>query len=356
MYALILAGGVGTRLWPRSRRNRPKQLLDIASEHTMLQETFIRIEPLIPAENVYVVTNRDYVSEIHRQLPQVPAENVLGEPAGRNTAPAIGLGMVHIQQREPSAVVATLSADHVIQDREEFINVLRAAAVVAKEGYLVTIGIEPSSPQTGYGYIELGPELTTVGRHRIHKVQRFTEKPDRQLAERFVADGKHLWNAGMFVWRADKVLASIEQYLPALHKALMNVKASIGTPKEEQVLEGIWRSVQNISIDVGVLERADNVVVIPADIRWSDVGTWASLADILTLDKEGNVVLGTEHVGVDTTDSLIYGRDRLIATVGLRDMIIVDTADALLVCPKDRAQEVKDLVDKLKSSHRHHYL
>ena len=356
MYALIMAGGVGTRLWPRSRQRSPKQLLDLASEFTMLQETFSRLTPLMPPANVYVVTGAAYASEVARQLPEVPQSNIIAEPFGRNTAPAIGLGSLYIRRREAQAVMAAVSADHLVQKKQEFVQVMRSAAVLAEQGYLVTIGIRPARPETGYGYIELDHPLGIPVEYPGFRVARFTEKPDAATAERFVAGGKHLWNAGMFVWRVDVILDAIRQHLPGLSQALEEIDRAIGTPKERDTLERVWPSIDEISIDVGVMERAGNVAVIPADLGWSDVGTWASLAEILPADEANNVVINGEHIGVGTSGSLLYGNKRLIATIGLKDLIVVDTDDVVLICPKDRAQDVRSLVAKLKQDQRHEYL
>lgn len=356
MYALILGGGSGTRLWPRSRQRTPKQLLNIAAEESMLQATFDRLRPLMPPENVYIITNEACAPEIRRQLPLVPAANTLAEPAGRNTAPAIGLGSLYIRRRDPEAVVATVSADHLIRDKDEFVAVMNTAAGLARQGHLVTVGIKPSRPDTGYGYIELGRGIESADGQPAYEVARFREKPDLETAKQFLAGGKHLWNAGMFVWRVDAVLDAIGEHLPDLHQALTEIDDAIGTDHEAAVLESVWSGVDSVSIDYGVLEKAGNVAVVPADLGWSDIGTWASLAEVLPADAEGNVVLGCEHLGLGTAGTLVSGSRRLIATIGLQDVIVIDTEDVVLVCAKERAQDVKDLVDKLKAQKRSQYL
>lgn len=356
MYALILAGGQGTRLWPRSRHDRPKQLLDLASSRTMLQETFDRLGPLVPADQVYVVTNAACRDEVRRQLPTVPAANIIVEPAGRNTAPAVALGSLYIRRRDPEAVVAVLSADHVVKQPGEFARIVEAAGQQAERGYLVTIGITPSRPETGYGYIELGQELEHLGGRAAHRVTRFTEKPTPERAHEFLAGGKHLWNAGMFVWRVDRIMAALDRFLPEMSGPLADIDAALFTDREAAALDAAWASVPSVSIDVGVMERDVNVAVVPADIGWSDVGTWASLAEVIEADENGNVLLGAACLQADTTGTIVYGGKRLIATIGLHDFVVVDTDDALLICPKDRSQDVKILVDKLRAENRTQYL
>lgn len=356
LYALILAGGSGTRLWPRSRRERPKQLLDIVAKNTMLQETFDRIRPLIPPERIFVVTNDTYAPLVREQLPRLPAANVIAEPLGRNTAPCIGLGALYLRRVDPEGVMAVLPADHLIQNASLFREVLKVAAKVAEAGHLVTLGIQPDRPETGYGYLQRGELLHTLGDHPVYRVVRFTEKPDKETAEHFLATGQYYWNSGMFVWKVSAILREIEIHLPSLHAHLQLIDQAMKRGEERAVLEKVWPGVESISVDVGIMEKARDVAVIPLDVGWSDVGSWATLADILPADEEDNVVVGGEHIGVDTTGSLLYSTKRLIATVGLRDMIIVDTDDVILVCPKSRAQDVKELVEKLKLNRKEEYL
>lgn len=356
MYAVILAGGIGTRLWPRSRKDMPKQLLDIVAKNTMLQETFERIKPLIPVERVFVVTNDTYAPIVRGQIPRIPKYNVINEPEGHGTAPCIGLAALYLRRLDREGVMASLHADHLIEDAASFRAALRAAAEVAKLGYLVTLGVEPNNPTTGYGYIHRGKFLQEANGHPVYQVEQFTEKPNEATARRFVESGEYYWNSGIFVWKISTILAETERLLPDLHTQLMVIDEAIGTERERQVLEGVWQAVQNESIDQGIMERAKNVAVIPIDVGWSDVGSWATLADLLPRDSNDNVVVGGEHIGVETTGSLLYGTKRLIATLGLKDMIVVDTDDVVLVCPKDRAQDVKDLVTKLKQTHKDVYL
>jgi len=356
MYAAILAGGVGTRLWPRSREGMPKQMLDLVTDRTMLQETVHRIVPVIPPENIYVVTGKAYAPIAREQLPELPPENVIVEPAGRSTAPCVGLAALHIWRRDPEAVMASLHADHVIRDAEGFRRALLAAGQVAEDDVLVTLGIQPTGPATGFGYIHRGEQVSTVDGLPVFQVRRFVEKPPLPKAREYVESGEYYWNSGIFIWRASTILAAMESLMPDLHGQLMQIEAALGTPREWEVLEEVWEGVQSVSIDVGVMERAREVLVLPLDVGWSDVGDWAALADILPRDEDGNAVVRAEHVGLDTTGSLIYGSGRLIATLGLENMIVVDTGDVVLVCPRDRTQDVRRLVEKLKEQARKRYL
>jgi mannose-1-phosphate guanylyltransferase len=347
MYAVILAGGSGKRLWPLSRQERPKQLLDITyREQSLLQATFARLEPLMPPDAVYVITAGRYMEDTGEQLPSLPTSNILKEPQGRGSAPAIGLAALHLWHRDPEAVMACLPADHFIADPERFRQVLSAAEQVAREGHLVTLGIRPDHPQTGYGYIEVGDKLTEVGGFAVHRVHRFTEKPDERTAREFVQGGRHFWNSGMFVWKASTILEEIEKHLPRLHQCLSEVGCVLGTEAEETELERTWPEVEKETIDFGVMEKADGVLVIPVEMGWSDIGSWASLIDLLPADGDGNVVVGN-HLGLDTRNSVVHSPRRLVATVGVEDLIVVETEDVILICARDRAQDVKALVDRL---------
>lgn len=355
LYALILAGGTGTRLWPRSRRNCPKQLLPLISRRTMLQETVDRILPIIPADHIFVVTNTNFASTIRAQLPMLPRANIIPEPAGRGTAPCIGLGGLYIQKRDPNAVMLSLHADHFIARAAAFRRVLRAAARVARDGYLVTLGIQPNRPETGYGYVQRGELVAQLGAQAVYRVARFMEKPDDATARQFVASGEHYWNSGIFAWKISTLWEEYAQYQPQLFAQLQTIGQALGTRRAQATLARVWRGIANETIDVGIMEKSRRVVTLPIDVGWNDVGSWATLLDLLPGDDARNVVSG-EHVGVDTTASLIHSPHRLVATIGLKDMIIVDTKDALLVCPKARAQEVKRIVETLKRAHKQRYL
>ncbi len=355
LYAVILAGGSGTRLWPRSRRDRPKQLLDLLSARTMLQQAYDRIAPLIAPEHVYVITNTSYLSEVCSQLPEIPCEHIIGEPEGRGTAPPIGYAAGLLRERDPQAVMISLPADHFIRREAEFREAICAAADVAEENLLVTFGIVPSYPETGYGYIEAGDDMTRIRGMRVRKVCRFTEKPDAQKAAEFIASGNYYWNGGMFIWRAAAILEEFDRYLPEHARLLKEIDAARGTPEEAAVFERAWCAMPSETIDVGIMEKSQRVAVIPLDVNWSDVGNWSSLLELLPGDRDQNVVIG-DHIGVDTRSTLVYSSDRLIATVGLENMIVVDTGDVVLVCHREDAQKVKSLVDELKRRQQEKYL
>ena len=355
IYALILAGGTGTRLWPHSRRTRPKQLLPLISARTMLQETVDRIAPMIRGDHVFVVTNAGYAKTARAQLPNVPPENIIGEIEGHGTAPSIGLGGLFIEKLDPAAVMISLHADHFIARPAEFRRALIDAAQVAREGYLVTLGIQPSHPETGYGYIHRGELIEQVGDQPVYRVAQFLEKPNAETAERFMQSGEYYWNSGIFAWKISTLWEEYERHQPMLCNQLRVIGKDLGTRREKTTTKRVWSKIANETIDVGIMERSQRVVTLPIDVGWSDVGSWATLLDLLPANRENNVVVG-KHLGVDTSSTLVYSPNRLVATVGLTDMIVVDAGDAILVCPKNRAQEVKRLVETLKKNNQLKYL
>lgn len=351
MYALILAGGSGTRLWPYSRSKRPKQFLSIGGERTMLQTTVDRIRPSLAPEQVYVATGAAYADLVAEQLPDVPRANILVEPAGRGTAPCIGLAALHLRRRDPKAVMAVLSADHDIAQVDDFRATLAFAEELAREGHLVTLGITPTAPSTGYGYIERGGQLGSAGERKAYSVARFVEKPDAEQARVYVESGRYLWNAGMFVWRADRILEELAQHRPLLAHGLQLIDAALDTPAADSRLQELWPQLENVAIDVAVMEQTSHAVVIPSPLGWTDVGDWAAFADTLPADSRRNAVVG-KHIGIQTSNSLIYGNGRLVATIGIEDLLIVDTHDVLLICPRDRAQDVKAMVAQVREQHQ----
>lgn len=355
LYALIMAGGTGSRLWPRSRTQHPKQFLDITGDLTMLQQSQQRLLPLIPIERTLVATNRQYVEIVTRQLPEMPPDNILGEPTGRGTAAAIGLAAVHLRKRNPDALMAVLTADHLIKKTDTFRQVLQAAADVASEDWLVTLGITPNYPETGYGYIERGEFLGMVGDFEGYRVERFVEKPDLARAESYVSSGNYAWNSGMFIWKVRRILEEMERHMPDLYEGLLKIEADINTVRAEETLLKLFPTLPNQTIDYGIMEKASQVAVLSVDIGWHDVGSWSAVYDVLPRDKSNNVVVG-RHVTPDSVNSLIYSPKRLVATLGLDDVVIVDTDDVLLVCPRSRAQDVKKIVDILKVNGEAGYL
>ncbi len=364
MYAVIMAGGRGTRFWPRSRDRKPKHLLDILSERTIIQETVDRLLPLVPPERILVVTGRTHAAELARQLPDIPAENILIEPVGRNTAPCIGLAAHYIgrlQKLHPSEdeIMAVLPADHLITDEARFREVLRAAAKAAAAGrHLVTIGIAPTAPETGYGYLELGDAEDPVRGEKVWRVRSVREKPDMDTAKAFLAEGRYVWNSGMFVWTAGAILHAIGQYLPESAHRLTAIAGTFGTAGAggyEATLEKEYQAIDSISIDYGVMEKADNVLVLRGDFGWSDVGSWDALWEISPKDDAGNVLKGAVAT-TGTKNTLVVARDRLVALAGVEDLIVVDTEDALLVCRRGDSQRVKELVDLLEKKGLTQYL
>ncbi len=356
-YALIMAGGVGTRLWPLSRRNRPKQSLKLIGERTMFEHAIDRIAPLFQPEEIFVVAGADQVGMLWAQAPELPQENLIAEPEGRGTAPAIGLGAIHLHRKDPDAVMAVLTADHFISDVALFRQALAAAEQVAAKGHLVTLGIKPSSPSTGYGYIKQGESLGKTDGFEVFRAERFTEKPSAETALHMVESGEYSWNSGMFIWQVARIVEEFERQMDAFYAQLAEVEATLGTPGYKPTLGRVWPQVTKQTIDYGVMEGAGDVAVISVDIGWSDVGSWASLLDLLPADANGNTVVGP-HVGIDTRDTLVFNKNgkRLVATIGVEDLVIVDTEDALLVCPKEREQDVREMVRMLEREGRSEYL
>ena len=352
LYAVIMAGGQGTRFWPRSRRLRPKQLLNIVGETTMLEQTVARIHPLIPAERTLVVAGDAYRDLIRDCLPQLPDENFLFEPVGRNTAACVAWAALWVRRRAPEATMAVLPADHLIRDEAEFLRVLNVATVVAQPlNRLVTIGIQPTHPETGYGYIQVSEDQLQVDSHDVFRVAQFVEKPSRQKAEQFLAEGTYVWNSGMFVWRADSIWSEICRHLPQLAKDLERVAEISCADTLAEVLKDVYPRLPSVSIDVGVMERAPDVWVVPADIGWSDVGSWRALGELLAADAQGNVVIG-EQRGIDTSGCFIHSPSKLVATIGLNNLVVIETDDVLLICPKERDQDVRKLVELLEHEGR----
>jgi mannose-1-phosphate guanylyltransferase len=304
-------------------------------------------------EHIFIATNQAYGPLIKEQLPGLPAANIIEEPSSKNTAPCIGLAAAHMRRLDPDAVMASLHADHFITDEEGFRQALLAAAEVAKEGYLVTLGITPDKPETGYGYIQRGPEIGHYNNHAVYQVSRFLEKPDLATAERFVASGEYYWNSGIFVWQLSTLLQAFSAHMPEFYSQLGQIEQALAAG---QMIDAIWQTIRSESIDVGIMERAAKVAVVPVNFGWNDVGSWAAIHEINIKDEHGNVALGAEHLAVDTRGTLVQGNGRLIATIGLEDVVIVDSDDALLICAKDKVQDIKKVVEWLKAQGRNELL
>lgn len=351
VFAVIMAGGSGTRFWPLSREKMPKQLLKIGAEDSLICQTVNRILPSIGSEDIFIVTNREIVDAIGYQLSskfnKPWDKNMILEPEAKNTAAALGLAALHLKRLDPEGIMVSLAADHFIQKTEEFLNLIGKACDAAGQGYLVTLGIKPNRPETGYGYIKAGSACREAGIDGVCNVEAFVEKPNRATAEEYLKQGRYYWNSGIFIWKTKTLLEEIKKYDPSLYSGLMEIKRSIGTDKEEIVISSVFKDLKSVSIDYAVMEKTDRAAVIPADIGWSDVGSWTALDEVSEHDAAGNVVSGNV-IDVGSHDSIIYAEKRLVATIGLRDLVVVDTPDATLVCSKDRAQDVKKVVDEIK--------
>lgn len=352
--ALIMAGGRGERFWPKSRKRMPKQFLSLTDDgKTMIQHTVERILPIVDLEDVYIVTNRDYLPLVQEQLPNLPQANILCEPIGRNTAPCIGLGAMHISRKYDDAVMLVLPSDHLIKYNTIFLSTLNDAAEIAEQGEnLVTLGITPDYPETGYGYIKFNPD-ETLG--RAFAVDRFVEKPDLETAKTYLATEQYLWNSGMFIWKVSTILKNLEQYLPETYAGLLKIKNAIGTEEERSVLEREFEAFRSESIDYGIMEKAQHIYTLAGSFGWDDVGSWLAVERIRQSNEFGNVITGNA-ITVDTKNTIIQGDKKLIATVGIENLIVVDTEDALLICEKDSAGNIKKVLENLKICGRTEYL
>jgi len=358
-YAVIMAGGGGTRLWPVSRRERPKQLLPLLGKETLFQSTVARLEKLFPPERILVVTVAEQARVMQEQVPSIPEENYLIEPAPRGTASVVALAAAVLKGRDPQAAMAIQTADHHIRNKDLFQYLISTAFEVAETGYLVTLGITPTFPSTGYGYIQQGDALKGDYKYPVYEVKRFKEKPDEATAQQLLQSGDHSWNSGMFVWRVDVILAEIERQMPELFKAVSRIASVWDAAERDDVLRSQWMDLKSQTIDYGIMEKAEKVAVLPAGgLGWSDVGSWDSLFEVLLPDVNGNVSTNAQHLGMDTHNTLVYGGNdqRLVVTIGLDDMVIVDAGDVLMICKVDQSQKVRDVVEYLKKYHQEKYL
>ncbi|MGD8352272.1 MAG: mannose-1-phosphate guanylyltransferase/mannose-6-phosphate isomerase [Nitrospirota bacterium] len=353
LYAVIMAGGKGTRFWPLSRETFPKQFLKIVGERTLIQETIHRLYGEVKPSNTLIVTTKGQSDIVRWQLMEILEDvKCVIEPEGRNTAAAIALAAYKLHKKNPRASMLVLPSDHYISDVEAFRESVRLAAEVAEKGSIATFGIKPSRPETGYGYIKAGKKL----RGGVYAVEKFVEKPAAKTAKSFVKEGSYYWNSGMFLFKTSVIIDEFKRYMPEVHEAFVKIRPKLNTSREDDALAEIYGSLPNVSIDYGVMEKSGKVAMVAASFPWSDIGSWSALDEVLDRDASGNVSLGNV-VGLDCEDSIFFeGGTRLIAALGLKDMVVVDTADATLIAPKDDVQKVKDLVGRLKEEGKEEYL
>jgi len=360
-YAVIMAGGGGTRLWPLSRRSKPKQLLTFGGDNSLFQMAVKRLEGVFPPDHIIVVTTESLAGQLRQHCPQIPGNNFLLEPFGKGTASVVGLAAIEIKRRDdnPEASMAVLTADHFIRNVPYFRNLLNASFDVAQNGYLVTLGIHPTYSATGYGYIQRGEWIGGYQGHPVYHVIRFIEKPDEIRAKAMVKEGTFEWNSGMFIWRVDRILGEIEELMPDLWNGLIKIENVWNRPEMNNVFHSVWEGLKTQTIDYGIMEKASKTAVLTAEsLGWNDVSSWDSLYDVLPTDDNGNVIVGTKHIGIETNNSIVYAEKtkRLIVTVGARNLIIVDTGDALLVCPREETQNVRRVIDLLNETGSEEYL
>ncbi len=360
MYIVLMAGGVGTRFWPKSREARPKQFLKIFGERSMLQMTYDRIKGITPDDKILVITNMDFRDQVLEQLPEIPEINVIGEPFGRSTAPCIGMASAIIMKREKndSEVMAVLPADHLIEDVNVFRDTLILAEKHAKRaGTLITLGVKPTYPETGYGYIQKDVESVSENHHNIYKVKAFAEKPNRETADRFLQSGDFLWNSGMFIWTVSAIMTEFDEHLTEFAESVNKICEKVDTEQFDDAMLDVYSRIKSISIDYGIMEVAQNVCVIEADFKWNDVGSWESVHNISKKDDQGNAISAADQVVLDARNNYVsMTNDKLIALVDVSDLAIVETDDVLLICRKEGSQRVKDIVDTLRRRDMTKYL
>ncbi len=345
LYAVIMAGGIGSRFWPRSKKKKPKQLLRIFGENTMIQDTVNRLVGMVPKENIIIITNEVQRDRVIEQLASIPPENVIAEPFGKNTAAAIGLASVIVNKKDSDAIMLTFPADHLIGDVEDFQNTLKSAAEFAYTSKgLGTIGITPTHPETGYGYIQFDENSIAES---VYKVLNFAEKPNIRTAKRFLKTGDFLWNSGMFIWHVDAILREIENYLPDLYVGIKKIENSIGTDKFENVLRKVYGQLKSVSIDYGVMEKSKDVFLTKGNFGWNDVGSWEAVYQLSNKDKNDNSFVGNVY-SLDSEDNYVFSPQKFTAIIGAKNMIVINTKNALLVCNRKNSQDVKSVVDYLK--------
>jgi mannose-1-phosphate guanylyltransferase len=356
MYCVIMAGGSGTRFWPRSREDRSKQFLTILGKKSLIQSTVMRFQSIVPWEDIYIVAKKSQKTELEKHILEVPRENILFEPIGKNTAPCIGLAALTIQERDSNGIMIVSPADHLIQKEVGFRRAILTAAKLAgeREG-LVTIGITPEHPSTGYGYIQIDERVRIAGRVKAYSIKTFAEKPNLATAQRFLKSGDFFWNSGIFIFRVSVFLKVLEEFLPELHDGLMEIRRFINKPKYEEVLQKVYQQIRSISIDYGVMEKAKNVYLVKGDFTWNDLGSWEQVFKLSPKDKNGNTISGNA-VLIDTKNSYVNISKGVFAVIGLEDVVVVQNGGATLVCKRDMVEEVKEVVDRLKRKKLHKYV
>ncbi|MGG1877276.1 mannose-1-phosphate guanylyltransferase [Paenibacillus cisolokensis] len=353
---VIMAGGKGERFWPKSRTNLPKQFLNISGNKSMIQQSIHRLEKLVDISQIFIVTNELYAELLKAQIPHLPNSNIIIEPVGRNTAPCVGLASIVIEEKFPDSTMVVIPSDHIIENDEGFIKIIKTAVDVAQEGSnLVTLGIKPTYPETGYGYIESSGESTNLNDLDIIKVSKFVEKPDAETAQSYLKSGNYYWNSGIFVWKLSVIRNYIKELMPDMHDVLETMKAAFDSPERDEAIKSEFSKMPDQSIDYGIMEKVNNIYMIPCVFGWDDVGSWTALERINDLDEDGNVIKGN-ILNLDTKRCIIESNGKLIATLGIEDLIIVDTEDVTLICTKDKAQEVKLLLKELRNQKREEYL
>lgn len=362
-YAVIMAGGTGTRLWPMSRTAKPKQLHKLVSEKTLIQETFDRIKKAVPVENIFISTNNKYEEEIRAQLPDVKPENFIIEPAKRNTGPALLYVAQYIHRRDPKAIIATLASDHVVTNLDGFTNSLKMAFTAAEQNkdHLILVGIKPTRPDTGLGYIKMGSVRNEINGEQVFEVEKFLEKPDLKTAEQYMQSWEYLWNAAYYFFDAEQLIKWFEKFVPETAKAMKEIdklETAGGNGATQSKIKEIFNKIEDEQFEFAVIEKLDpkQILVIPADLGWSDIGNWGTLHDVLSESHGSSMISRGYHLDVGSEGCLIYGSDKMIATIGLQDIVVIDTEDAILIANKNKAQDVKKMLDRLKEEGKHLYL
>ena len=353
-HAVIMAGGAGVRLWPLSRKDRPKQLLRLFGEASLLRLSYERVAAVLPPEAINIITSADHLPLVREDIPELPEQNLIGEPIGRDTANAVALAAAVLAKRDPEAVIATFTADHVITPVERFCAAVQTglATAEAQPDALITFGIKPVRPDTQFGYVQRGP---AVG-EGVYQVRQFAEKPDATTAEQYVQSGEYYWNSGMFVWRAATILAQLAEHLPASHAAVQTMAQAWGTPEQQPTIERLYPALEKISIDYAVMERAPKVLVVEMDCSWLDVGSWPALRGVLEPDAQGNVAAAAQVIALDARDNVfVTEQDHLIAAVGVEGLVVVHAPDATLICRQDQAPAIKELVARIREAHGERY-